>query len=107
MIVTGSDGGEVQFEALRTVNVYVPAEMPVSILVVPVPVVFTLSGIRVIVHEPDAGSPLNATLPVDNVHVGCVTVPITGVVGVTGWAFTTAFAEEADVHPRLLVTVKV
>jgi hypothetical protein len=37
------------------------------------------------VHDPEAGSPLRATLPVVVIHVGCVMVPTTGAEGL---AFT-------------------
>ena len=51
---------------------------------VPVPVVVMLPGVRVNVQVPDEGSPLRTTLPVVTEHVGCVIVPTTGAVGVTG-----------------------
>ena len=38
-------------------------------------------GEPVTVHVPDAGNPLKATLPVATLHVGCVVVPIVGVLG--------------------------
>ena len=56
------------------------------------------------VQLPD-GSPDKTTLPVGVAHVGCVIVPTTGAVGVTGWALITTLAEAADVHPSELVTV--
>lgn len=37
-------------------------------------------GLAVTVHEPDEGKPLNATLPVETLQVGCVIVPTTGAV---------------------------
>lgn len=52
-----------------------------------------------------AGKPVNVTLPVATVHVGCVTVPIIGAAGVPGSATITIFAEAGDVHPNELVTV--
>lgn len=58
------------------------AGSPVTLKVVPEPVYVVPPGFLVIVHEPVAGSPLNATLPVVVVHVGCVIVPITGEAGV-------------------------
>ena len=42
-------------------------------------------GVLVIVHDPEAGSPVRATVPVVVVHVGCVMVPTTGAEGL---AFT-------------------
>ena len=38
-------------------------------------------GVLVKVHVPDDGKPLNTTLPVDTLHVGCVIVPTVGAVG--------------------------
>lgn len=49
--------------------------------VVPVPVIVEPPGEAVTVQVPDAGSPLNATLPVETEHVGWVIVPITGADG--------------------------
>ena len=42
-------------------------------------------GVLVMVHDPEAGSPLTSTLPVVVIHVGCVMVPTTGAEGL---AFT-------------------
>lgn len=53
----------------------------------------------VTVQFPLAGKPLNCTLPVARVHVGCVMVPIVGAVGVTGWVINTAALETLDVQP--------
>ncbi len=75
------------------------------VAVVPVPVIFTAPGVLVNVHVPDAGKPLNATLPVATAHVGCVIAPTIGAVGVAGWAFITMLADDAEVHPAALVTV--
>ena len=58
------------------------------------------------VQLPD-GNPLKATEPVDKAHVGCVMVPTTGAVGVAGCALITTLAEDEEVHPAALVTVKV
>ena len=52
-----------------------------------------------------AGKPLNTTLPVEIVQVGCVTAPTTGADGVTGCVLITTLADAADVHPAALVTV--
>jgi hypothetical protein len=54
------------------------------LVLVPVPEVVTLPGLRVNVHVPEDGKPLNITLPVASVHVGCVIAPITGAEGVGG-----------------------
>jgi len=47
-----------------------------------VPVVRIPPGDRVNVHVPVAGNPFKATLPVATEHVGCVTLPTTGAVGI-------------------------
>lgn len=44
--------------------------MPVTVLLVPVPVVATAPGLRVNIHVPVAGKPLNTTLPVGVLHDG-------------------------------------
>jgi hypothetical protein len=76
--------------------------------VVPVPVDVAVVDPfdRVNVHVPDDGNPLNATAPVDRAQVGCVLVPTTGA-GIAGTALITTLAEDTDVHPSVLVTVKV
>ena len=106
MITNSADAGETQPAALATVNVYVPGGMADTVRVVPVPVTETFPGNRVRVHVPVAGSPLSATLPVDSAQVGWVRSPITGAVGVSGWALITTFEEVAETHPFALVTVK-
>jgi hypothetical protein len=77
---TSPDGTEVHPALLVTVQLCVPAEMPLSVVEVPVPVM--PPGLRV--QVPDAGKPDNTTLPVPMVQVGCVTVPMTGAPGVGG-----------------------
>ena len=72
---------DVQPASLVTVNVYMPDTNPETVVVPPVPVLVTEPGLRVNVHVPLEGKPLNATLPVANAHVGCVSVPIVGGVG--------------------------
>ena len=52
-----------------------------------------------------AGRPLSTTLPVATEHVGRVTVPATGAVGVSGCTGITTFAEREEMHPPELVTV--
>jgi len=46
------------------------ATNPEKVVVVPLPVIVEFPGIAVIVHVPEAGNPLSATLPVAKVHVG-------------------------------------
>lgn len=81
-------------------NVYVPAASPVIVVLAVLPLI--LPGL--IVHVPE-GRPLSITLPVLTVHVGCVTEPIAGAVGVTGCALITMLAEAAEVQPTEFVTV--
>ena len=78
-----------------------PATKPEIVVVTPVPDIAP----GLIVQVPIAGKPFKITLPVANAHVGCVITPTTGVVGVTGCALITMFADNTDVHPTALVTV--
>ena len=68
--------------------------------------VFPLIEPGLIVQLP-AGKPLNTTLPVATVQVGCVIVPTVGAVGVTGCALITTLADAEEVHPTEFVTVNV
>ena len=61
-------------------------------------------GILVKVHVPVAGKEFNTTVPVAIAHVGWVTVPIDGVVGIAHAALIVTFAEGTDVHPGATVT---
>jgi hypothetical protein len=100
------DATDVHPTEFVTVKVYVPADIPLIVVVVPVPVVVTPPGILVNVQLPDDGKPLNVTLPVANTHVGCVIVPTTGALGVAGWALTVTLDDDAEVHaPNVAVTV--
>ena len=71
----------------------------------PVPVVVVPPGVLVKVHVPEAGKPLNTTLPVAIAQVGWVMVPTVGAVGEDGWAVITTLAEAGDTQPEELVTV--
>ena len=52
------------------------------------------------------GSPFTITLPVADVHVGCVIVPIVGAVGaVVVETGIKTFPDAKEVHPDALVTV--
>ena len=87
-----------------------PATNPLKVAVVvpEVPVIVAPPGLAVTVHAPLDGKPLNETLPVANVHVGCVMVPTTGELGVVGNALIVAdVAEDPEVHPNEFVTVNV
>lgn len=48
-----------------------------------------------------------STLPVDTVHVGCVTVPGTGAASGSGTSLTNAVTDGTDVQPASFVTLKV
>lgn len=73
---------------------------PDIVVVFPEPFDFVPPGEVVIVHDPIGGSPLNPTLPVDEVHVGCVITPIKGIEGL---AFTVSIKEAvAAEHPVFL-----
>jgi hypothetical protein len=77
------------------------------VLVVPVPVVVVPPGVLVNVQVPVAGKPFNTTLPIDRAHVGCVMVPTMGAEGEPGAVLITTLADDGEVHPAALVTVKV
>ena len=66
----------------------------------------TTPGVRVIVHEPVGGKPLRATLPVETMHVGWVTVPIKGCNGRASGALIVTLPEAIEVHPPEVVTMK-
>ena len=83
-----------------------PAPTPDTVVLVPVPVVVAPPGVRVNVHVPTEGKPLNTTLPVATAHVGWVIVPTKGADGVAGCALITTSADAAEAHPTELVTVK-
>lgn len=71
LIITLVEAGEVQLFELVTVKVYVVlAGSPVMVKLVPEPVYVVPPGDLIMVHEPEAGSPLRITLPDGVVHVG-------------------------------------
>ena len=82
LITTITDEGDVHPASLVTVKVYVPGSNPVTVVLDPVSVVITPSGLRVNVQVPVEGKPFSITLPVATVHVGCVLVPIEGAGGI-------------------------
>jgi hypothetical protein len=53
-----------------------------------------------------AGKPLRATLPVATAQVGCVIKPTIGADGIAGCALIKTFADNNEVQPAALVTVK-
>jgi hypothetical protein len=70
LIVTPFDDTDVQPDALVTIKVNVPAESPVTVVLLPVPLVVTEPGVLNNVQAPAEGNPLRTTLPVASVHVG-------------------------------------
>lgn len=64
-------------------------------------------GIRIRVHVPVDGNPVNITLPVDTVQVGWLMVPITGALGVDDCALITTLVDALEIQPDAFVTVKV
>ena len=82
-----------------------PEASPEIVVLVPVPVLVTPPGVLVNVQVPEEGKPFNTTLPVAIVHVGCVVIPTSGAFGVAGWALTTTFVDDAEIHPNALVTL--
>ncbi len=71
----------------------------------PEPLVVAPPGLLVRVQEPEAGSPVNMTLPVAIMHVGWIMVPTLGAPGVTGWVLISTEAEETEVQPPEFLTV--
>ena len=69
-MTTFPEATEVHPKSLVTVKVYVPAAIPDIVVVVPVPAVVVPPGFLVRVQVPEAGKPLNATLPAATVQVG-------------------------------------
>jgi hypothetical protein len=81
--------------------------MPVTLVLVPVPVVVVPPGDLVKVQVPVAGKPFKTTLPVSSFNGGWVMVPIVGAVGVGGCGLMTTFPDAIEIHPETLVTMKV
>lgn len=84
-----------------------PSGRSVTVVLVPVPVLVTLSGLRVRVHVPEDGKPFNTTLPVATSHVGWVIVPTTGAPGMvlTVNEYVSDFAEQGGPSGLSVVTV--
>ena len=103
-MVTHVEDTDVHPARFVTVNVQVPSVRPVTVVVVPEPLVDVAPGFRVRVQFPE-GSPVKGTLPVATEQDGCVMVPVTGAAGVAGWAMMTTFTD-GDTQPAEFVTVK-
>ena len=84
---------------------YVPAGIPDTVELVPLPLVVVPPGDLVSVQLPVKGKPFIITLPVARVQVGWVMVPTVGAEGVTGCISITILAEAAETHPEVFVTV--
>jgi hypothetical protein len=106
-MITSADDSDMQLYELVTVKVNVPVGIVVMVVEVPIPVFVVPPGFLITVQLPVDGNPVSTTLPVDNAHVGCVISPIAGAVGVGGCALITTLLEDTEVHPAVLVTVKV
>lgn len=107
LITALPDAEEVHPTAFVTVKINVPAGIPDTVVLVPVPVLAVPSGVLVNVHVPVSGNPFRRALPVATAHVGWVIVPTVGAVGVNGCVLITTSAETGDMHPETFVTVKV
>jgi hypothetical protein len=81
LMTTLPDDAEVQLFGIVTVNVYVPEARSEIVVDEPFPVFVAPPGLVVIVQLDAAGNPVKTTLPVFEVHVVCVIVPVTGAVG--------------------------
>ena len=106
-MITFPDDAEVHPDALATVKLYVPAGSPDMVVLLPDPEVVVPPGFLVSVQLPAEGKPPRVTLPVGNMHVGCMIVPTVGAEGVAGCTFIPALVETAEVHPVASVTLKV
>jgi hypothetical protein len=105
LIVLELVAGEVHPPALVTVQVYVPGGIPERVYAPPDQLALAPAGVLVRVHVPLVGRPVKSILPDGIAQVGCVIVPITGVVaGPAELLIVTGF-ESSEVQPEELVTV--
>ena len=72
---------------------------------VPAPVTNGPVGVVVKVQLPVAGKPFNVTLPVDIEQSGCVIAPTVGTADNGGALLISTGLDNAEVHPKALVTV--
>jgi hypothetical protein len=106
LIITLAEATDVQVEnSSVTVKVYVPAESPDNVELVPVPVLVVPPGFTVNVHVPVAGNPFRITPPVATAQVGWIMVPEVGVAGVAGWVFITTPDVTPEIQPEEFETV--
>ena len=104
-IPNAAEDAETQPAELVTVNVQVPATKPEILVVVPLPVVVKLPGESTNCQVPLSGNPFKTTLPVGELTLGWVIVPIKGGVGRSGWDVITTFADNPETQPAELATV--
>lgn len=105
-ITAAKDAAEIHPLLSVTANVYdVPLDRPEKLAVVPVELIVWPPGAAVTVQVPVAGSPLNATVPVEIRQVGCVIAPKIGEVGV--YKLIAALLDKTEVHPAEFVTENV
>ena len=69
-MTTFPEATDVQPSALVTLKVYVFGSNPDIVTEEPLPLVVTLSGVRISVHVPVEGNPFRITLPVATLQVG-------------------------------------
>jgi hypothetical protein len=81
VITTLAEDADTHPSALATIKLYVPGTRPITVVVVPLPVVMIAPGLWVNVHVPEDGNPLRFTLPVPKEQVGGTMVPTTGAGG--------------------------
>lgn len=106
-MTTLADGGEIHPLSFVTVKVYVPATIPVIVVVIPSPTFVIGPGIPVITHFPDDGKPLRITDPVATSHVGCVIAPIIGAAGTPGCSLITTDEDGPEIQPAGFLTLNV
>jgi len=109
-IITLEDDGDVHPVATVTVKVYVFATRLEIVVLVPSPVFIIPPGVPFTVQVPDEGNPFKMTLPVEDVHVGGVMVPIVGAVGKGRTVTDVEAAGDGPLHPlavTLIVAVPV
>lgn len=91
-----------------TVNVYVPAASPLTVVPEADPLEVMLPGFRVRVHEP-VGKPVSTTLPVGTVHVGWAITPTAGAAGMafTVSVYVAVADEQGEPNGLFVVTVMI
>ena len=101
LITTSTDCNEEHPPTFVTVKLYVPVIRSEIVTLLVFPVIPPGLIVQFL-----GGKPLNITLPVETLQVGCVIAPTTGVDGTKGCVLITIFSDTAEVHPTSLVTVK-